>query len=548
MIEAQATARYVRTSAQKAGLVLALIRGKDVNRALATLKFTRKSIADGHRQGAAVGDRQRAAEGRVQRRRRPAVRVGVLREPGAVAEARAAGADGPRVPRAEADGASHGAGVGAAREGRRDRRRAASAKRAEACARAPARQEAGAAQAQRREEEAEGVRSSPDDSRERRSRPWARRFTRSDSGSGSTRRGGRGGTRTATTRSCCTRISSCAQTLKKRFAHAGVSKIETERAANKLKIDIYTSRPGIIIGRKGTEVDKLKQEIQKRTSREVFINIQEIQKPELDAQLISESVAMQLEKRVAFRRAMRKAVESALRFGARGIKVRVSGRLNGAEIARSEWYLHGQLPLQTLRADIDYGFAEANTTYGQIGIKVWLYKGERLVPQRGREEEYRERAPRRPQARDARSAVRSSVIGHWAINDQIPDARYQMQGFSYVDAEESQVPQAAARPHARQGVARVRRVVRRLRAEGARAVLADRSADRGGARRDDAVHRARRQDLGARVSRQADHQEAAGNPHGQGQGRARAVGRASSGPAGCCSRWKASPRRKRARR
>jgi small subunit ribosomal protein S3 len=128
------------------------------------------------------------------------------------------------------------------------------------------------------------------------------------------------------------------------------------------------------------------------TSREVFINIQEIQKPELDAQLISESVAMQLEKRVAFRRAMRKAVESALRFGARGIKVRVSGRLNGAEIARSEWYLHGQLPLQTLRADIDYGFAEANTTYGQIGIKVWLYKGERLVPLRGREEEYRERA------------------------------------------------------------------------------------------------------------------------------------------------------------
>jgi small subunit ribosomal protein S3 len=170
-------------------------------------------------------------------------------------------------------------------------------------------------------------------------------------------------------------------TLKKRFAHAGVSKIEIERAANKLKIDIHTSRPGIIIGRKGTEVDKLKQEIQK---------------PELDAQLISESVAMQLEKRVAFRRAMRKAVESALRFGARGIKVRVSGRLNGAEIARSEWYLHGQLPLQTLRADIDYGFAEAFTTYGAIGVKVWLYKGERLVPRIGREEDYRtpRRAPR----------------------------------------------------------------------------------------------------------------------------------------------------------
>ena len=181
--------------------------------------------------------------------------------------------------------------------------------------------------------------------------------------------------------------------LKKRFAHAGVSKIEIERAANKLKIDIHTSRPGIIIGRKGAEVDKLKTEVQKRTGREVFINIQEIQKPELDAQLIGESVALQLEKRVAFRRAMRKAVESALRFGARGIKVRVSGRLNGAEISRSEWYLHGQLPLQTLRADIDYGFAEAGTTYGKLGVKVWLYKGERLKPLIGQEEEIR--PPRR---------------------------------------------------------------------------------------------------------------------------------------------------------
>ena len=195
--------------------------------------------------------------------------------------------------------------------------------------------------------------------------------------------------------------------LKERFAHAGVSKIEIERAANKLKIDIHTSRPGIIIGRKGTEVDKLKQEIQKKTNREVFINIQEIQKPELDAQLIGESVAMQLEKRVAFRRAMRKAVESALRFGARGIKVRVSGRLNGAEIARSEWYLHGQLPLQTLRADIDYGFAEAFTTYGAIGVKVWLYKGERLVPRIGREEDYR--TPRR--RRRGRVGTGHSALG-----------------------------------------------------------------------------------------------------------------------------------------
>jgi len=173
--------------------------------------------------------------------------------------------------------------------------------------------------------------------------------------------------------------------LKKRFSHAGVSRVEVERAANKLKITIFTSRPGIIIGRKGQEVDKLKQEIQKRTGKEVFINIQEILKPELDAQLVSESVALQLEKRIAFRRAMRKAVDAALRFGARGIKVRVSGRLNGAEIARSEWYLHGQLPLHTLRADVDYGFHEARTSFGQIGVKCWIYKGEvdALKPNKG---------------------------------------------------------------------------------------------------------------------------------------------------------------------
>ena len=151
-----------------------------------------------------------------------------------------------------------------------------------------------------------------------------------------------------------------------------------DRPGNKLRVTIRTSRPGIIIGRKGAEIEKLKQALAKKTKREVFIDIQEVHKPELDAQLVSESIALQLEKRVAFRRAMRKAVDSALRFGCKGIKVRVSGRLNGAEIARSEWYLQGQLPLHTLRADIDYGFTEANTTYGVIGVKAWLYKGEIL--------------------------------------------------------------------------------------------------------------------------------------------------------------------------
>ena len=164
--------------------------------------------------------------------------------------------------------------------------------------------------------------------------------------------------------------------LKQRLGHAGVSAIEIERAANKLKVNILTSRPGIIIGRKGVEVDRLKDEIRKRTQRDVFVNILEIDKPEIDAQLVGEAIAMQLVKRVAFRRAMRKAVESAQRFGAKGIKVRVAGRLGGAEIARAEWYLEGQLPLHTLRADVDYGFAEARTTYGVIGIKVWIYRGE----------------------------------------------------------------------------------------------------------------------------------------------------------------------------
>jgi small subunit ribosomal protein S3 len=164
--------------------------------------------------------------------------------------------------------------------------------------------------------------------------------------------------------------------LRKRLSHAGVARVDIERAANKLKITIHTSRPGIIIGRKGAEVDKLRDDLQKRTGREIFINIMEIHKPELEAQLVSESVALQIERRVAFRRAMKKAIESAVRFGAKGVKLRCSGRLGGSEIARSEWYLDGQLPLHTLRADIDFGFTEASTTYGRIGVKCWIYKGE----------------------------------------------------------------------------------------------------------------------------------------------------------------------------
>jgi len=167
--------------------------------------------------------------------------------------------------------------------------------------------------------------------------------------------------------------------LKKRLFHAGISKIELERAANKAKINIFAARPGIIIGKKGSEVEALKKELAKLTDKEVFINIQEVRKPEIDAQLVAENVALQLERRVAFRRAMKKSVSMALKFGGQGIKITCAGRLGGAEMSRTEWYREGRVPLHTLRADIDYGFAEAKTTYGIIGVKVLIFKGEVLA-------------------------------------------------------------------------------------------------------------------------------------------------------------------------
>jgi small subunit ribosomal protein S3 len=164
--------------------------------------------------------------------------------------------------------------------------------------------------------------------------------------------------------------------LKKRLYQAGVSKIEIERAANKVRMRIYTSRPGIIIGKRGAEIENLKKEIEARIKREVFIDIKEVRRPELEAQLVAENTALQLVRRVAFRRAMKKSVNAAMRFGAKGIKISCSGRLGGAEMARREWYREGRVPLHTLRADIDYGFAEAFTTYGVIGVKVTIFKGE----------------------------------------------------------------------------------------------------------------------------------------------------------------------------
>jgi small subunit ribosomal protein S3 len=166
--------------------------------------------------------------------------------------------------------------------------------------------------------------------------------------------------------------------IKAKLYHAGVSRIEIERAGQKIRVIIHTARPGIIIGKKGSEVEKLRKDIEQVSGKQVSVDIKEIRKPELDAQLVAENVALQLEKRIAFRRAMKKSVSSALRFGAQGIKIMCAGRLAGAEIARTEWYREGRVPLHTFRADINYGFAQAKTTYGIIGVKVWVYLGDVL--------------------------------------------------------------------------------------------------------------------------------------------------------------------------
>ncbi len=166
------------------------------------------------------------------------------------------------------------------------------------------------------------------------------------------------------------------QILKSKLADAGVPRINIERAANRCRITIFTARPGVVIGRKGSEIDKIKEDLNKMTGKEIYVDIQEVRQPDIDAQLVAESVAMQLERRIAFRRAMKKAIQIAMDSGAEGIRIRCSGRLGGAEISRTEQYLQGRVPLHTLRADIDYGFAEANTVYGKLGIKCWICKGD----------------------------------------------------------------------------------------------------------------------------------------------------------------------------
>ena len=183
--------------------------------------------------------------------------------------------------------------------------------------------------------------------------------------------------------------------LRKKLAQAGISKILIERPANNARVTIHTARPGVVIGKRGEDIEKLRREVSNVMGVPAHINVSEVRKPELDAQLVAESIAQQLERRIMFRRAMKRAVGNAMRLGALGIKVNVAGRLNGAEIARSEWYREGRVPLHTLRADIDYGFAEAKTTYGIIGIKTWIYKGEIFdFAQVGQEKQEENSSPR----------------------------------------------------------------------------------------------------------------------------------------------------------
>lgn len=196
--------------------------------------------------------------------------------------------------------------------------------------------------------------------------------------------------------------------LKKQLYSAGIPKIEIERDASKVRVHIHCAKPGLVIGKGGTEIEKLRQQCEKMLGKPVVINIVEVRQPDLNAQLVAENIASQLERRIAFRRAMKGCIGRSMRLGARGIKTQVSGRLNGAEIARSEQYHDGTIPLQTLRADIDYGFAEANTTYGRIGVKVWLYKGEVLNDNRGSREDRNENRGRREDRRDRPNNRRGS--------------------------------------------------------------------------------------------------------------------------------------------
>ena len=278
------------------------------------------------------------------------------------------------------------------------------------------------------------------------------------------------------------------ETLMGALKQAAISKIVIERPHKKCRVNIHSARPGVVIGKKGADIDKLRKQVAKLTQSEVAINIVEVRKPEIDATLVADSIAQQLERRVAFRRAMKRAVQSAMRLGAEGIRINCSGRLGGAEIARQEWYREGRVPLHTLRADVDYGVATAHTAYGACGIKVWIFKGEILEHD--------------PMAQDKRAADADHSSTHR------PRREPRERDHDHDATDEDQIPQGVQGTHSRRREGRLRAELRRVRPEGGGAGAGHRAPDRGRPPRADASHEARRARLDSHLSRCAGLQEA----------------------------------------
>ena len=297
--------------------------------------------------------------------------------------------------------------------------------------------------------------------------------------------------------------------IKKAAAQAGVSRVVIERPHRKCRVTIHAARPGVIIGKKGADIEVLRKKLAQFTKSELHLNIVEVRKPEIDAALVAENVAQQLERRVSFRRAMKRAVQNSMRMGALGIRINVAGRLGGAEIARTEWYREGRVPLHTLRADIDYAVVEAKTAYGIIGIKVWIFKGEIMEHD--------------PAARDRRQSELQEGGG---MRPQRSRERIlSLRERDNAATQAHQVPQAVQGPHPWPRQGRARAELRQLRPEGGRARPRDRPPDRGGPPGAHPPHEAPGPGLDPRLPRRAGPQEADRGPHGQGQGRGRVLGR-----------------------
>ena len=310
--------------------------------------------------------------------------------------------------------------------------------------------------------------------------------------------------------------------LRKKLHGAGVSRVVIERPAKKPRVTIYAARPGVVIGKKGQDIEVLKKDLSRMANAEVALNIVEIRKPEIDAMLVAENIAQQLERRVAFRRAMKRAVQSAMRLGAQGIRINCGGRLGGAEIARVEWYREGRVPLHTLRADIDYGEATAKTTYGTCGVKVWVFKGEILAHDPLAQD--RRAAEQAPQT--VTTSTRHADGGRIHVFRQSVDgaARHDGESNEHAATEAHQVPQGAQGPHPWQCQGRHGAELRHLWAEGDGAGAADRAADRGGAARHHARDEAHRARVDPHLPRRAGVGEAGRGAHGFRQGLAGVLG------------------------